>query len=202
MEKIVSQLDDSGYFIAAIVPDESPLEPGVFLIPGGAVDVAPPEQRDGVRFRLGADLEWIEEQDHRASNLYQTSSGVRYLIGQAVQQGIYDGAGPLPSWLTLLPKPGPFYVWHSGEWELDESALAEGAKADERAWRDVQISRVVWIRERHRDELDAGLDTSLTREQFGELLTYIQALRDLPSHVGFPASSARPVPPSWLELQF
>lgn len=40
--KIVSQLDDAGYFLGPAEADESPLEPGVFLIPGGAVDAAPP----------------------------------------------------------------------------------------------------------------------------------------------------------------
>lgn len=40
--KIVSQLDAQGYFVAPVEADESPLEPGVYLIPGGAIDVTPP----------------------------------------------------------------------------------------------------------------------------------------------------------------
>jgi hypothetical protein len=40
--KIVSQLDEKGYFVGTTIADESPLEPGVFLIPGGAIDVEPP----------------------------------------------------------------------------------------------------------------------------------------------------------------
>jgi hypothetical protein len=40
--KQVSQLDQNGYFISVTIADESPLEPGVFLIPGNAVDVEPP----------------------------------------------------------------------------------------------------------------------------------------------------------------
>lgn len=40
--KIVSQLDESGVFVGSTVADESPLEPGVYLMPAGAVDVAPP----------------------------------------------------------------------------------------------------------------------------------------------------------------
>lgn len=42
MGKVVSQLDAAGRFIGSTVADESPLEPGVFHIPGGAVDVPPP----------------------------------------------------------------------------------------------------------------------------------------------------------------
>ncbi len=49
--KIVSQLDADGYFVGLTTADESPLEPGVFLIPGGAVDVEPPVVPDGHRAR-------------------------------------------------------------------------------------------------------------------------------------------------------
>ncbi len=45
--KIVSQLDANGYFAGAVEADESPLEPGVFLIPGGAIDVPPPNVPQG-----------------------------------------------------------------------------------------------------------------------------------------------------------
>lgn len=40
--KIVSQLNNEGYFLGPTTADESPLEPGVFLIPGLAIDVEPP----------------------------------------------------------------------------------------------------------------------------------------------------------------
>lgn len=53
-EKIVSQLDTNGYFVAAVSADESPLEPGVFLIPAGAVDAEPPMVPEGkVALRQG-----------------------------------------------------------------------------------------------------------------------------------------------------
>jgi hypothetical protein len=45
--KIVSQLDTNGVFIGPTIADESPLEPGVFHIPGGAVDIEPPIVPDG-----------------------------------------------------------------------------------------------------------------------------------------------------------
>lgn len=50
--KIVSQLDAEGYFIGEAVAQESPLEPGVFLIPGGAVDVSPPQLNSSKRLRF------------------------------------------------------------------------------------------------------------------------------------------------------
>lgn len=53
--KIVSQLDAGGYFVGPVQADRSPLEVGVFHIPHGAVDVAPPEVPAGQRAR------WVEE---------------------------------------------------------------------------------------------------------------------------------------------
>lgn len=41
-QKIAYQTDDKGKFVSEICLDESPLEPGVFLIPAGAVIDAPP----------------------------------------------------------------------------------------------------------------------------------------------------------------
>ena len=50
-EKIVSQLNSDGYFIAPTRADESPLEPGIYLIPAGAVDCQPPAIPEGKRAR-------------------------------------------------------------------------------------------------------------------------------------------------------
>lgn len=40
--RIIPQLDSEGRFIGETVADESPLEPGVFLLPAGAVDAPLP----------------------------------------------------------------------------------------------------------------------------------------------------------------
>ena len=45
--KIVSQLDAAGYFIGPAEAHESPLEPGIFHVPGGAVDAEPPVVLEG-----------------------------------------------------------------------------------------------------------------------------------------------------------
>ena len=55
-----------------------------------------------------------------------------------------------------------------------------------RSGRDIRLSAVLWMRERHADELALSKETSLTPEQFSALLTYIQALRDLPAQPGAP----------------
>ena len=40
--KIVYQIDLAGLFMGSVSADPSPLEPGIFLIPAGCVELAPP----------------------------------------------------------------------------------------------------------------------------------------------------------------
>lgn len=70
--------------------------------------------------------------------------------------------------------------------------------AKERKWRDGEMASVIWLRERHRDQQESGGDTTLSAEQFEDLLVYLQELRDWPQKSEFPDSLYRPVPPSWV----
>lgn len=70
-----------------------------------------------------------------------------------------------------------------------------------RAWRDVEITRVQWIRDRHRDEQDLGREMTITAEQFASLLDYMQLLRDWPESPNFPAEDSRPPCPDWIAGQ-
>ena len=47
--KIVFQTDADGFFLGPVRADPSPLEPGVWLIPGGCVEVEPPALAEGQR---------------------------------------------------------------------------------------------------------------------------------------------------------
>ena len=60
--KIVSQLDHCGYFDGVQMADESPLEEGVFLTPGGCIDQSPPSVIvPGMRYKPDGAGGWIEE---------------------------------------------------------------------------------------------------------------------------------------------
>ena len=78
---------------------------------------------------------------------------------------------------------------------------AEALSVQERLWRDAEIERVKWLRERHRDQLDIREQTTLMPEQFNELLVYMQALRDWPQSPDFPDSQHRPTAPDWIADQ-
>lgn len=71
----------------------------------------------------------------------------------------------------------------------------------ERQWRDAEVDRVKWLRERHRDESELKLKTSITDDQYSDLLIYIQELRDWPQSKSFPSESKRPVAPEWITDQ-
>lgn len=58
-KKTVSQLDAEGFFVGVTVADESPLEPGTFLTPGGCVDAPPPDIPEGQRAKW--DGAWVFE---------------------------------------------------------------------------------------------------------------------------------------------
>lgn len=80
--------------------------------------------------------------------------------------------------------------------------LSVGVDVDaERSWRDGELASLMWLRERHRDQLEIAVDTTLSGEQFTELLHYMQDLRDWPQSPGFPDSEHRPVAPAWIAGQ-
>jgi hypothetical protein len=58
-QKQVCQLNNEGYFIGVTVADESPLEPGVFLMPFGTVDADVPSIPDGKRAKWNGS--WVFE---------------------------------------------------------------------------------------------------------------------------------------------
>lgn len=46
-QKTVYQIDRAGLLLGQTLADESPLEPGIWLMPAGTVEVEPPECPDG-----------------------------------------------------------------------------------------------------------------------------------------------------------
>jgi hypothetical protein len=97
-------------------------------------------------------------------------------------------------WVTYLE-----WVADGGQ-TLPEKTVEETAN-EERRWRDLELQGVAWLRERHRDEVELGSATSLTADEYAELLAYMQLLRDWPQSTKFPVQKYRPKKPSWIALQ-
>lgn len=77
---------------------------------------------------------------------------------------------------------------------LSDEELSQEAKA----WRDQTFDRVVWLRDRHRDEVELMKATTLSDSEYQELLVYLQALRKWPQAKKFPSKRSRPKRPAWL----
>lgn len=127
------------------------------LLPNNATHTVPTLKKGFVPRWTGKKWEQIE--DHKGK------SG--YVNGQPHEVKEY---GPLPEGWSDIPLP----------------PTTEELFDKLRSFRDARLSAVRWMRERHADELELGNGTSLTPEQYTALLTYIQALRDLPSQPGAP----------------
>lgn len=85
---------------------------------------------------------------------------------------------------------------------IDAPPLSTNEVAEqERAWRDGELAARQWLRDRHRDEQDLQRETTLSAEQFAELLGYLQDLRDWPQSEHFPVIEHRPVAPAWIADQ-
>jgi hypothetical protein len=59
---IAYQTSETGRYVGTVVCDESPLEPGVFLLPRGAVTVAPPSL-SGREFAVWDGSAWLVDVD-------------------------------------------------------------------------------------------------------------------------------------------
>ncbi|MEK2611118.1 phage tail assembly chaperone [Pseudomonas shirazensis] len=122
----------------------------------------------------------------------------------AVHKGIPEGAVALTDEVYALLKNGlelgkQIRLDDDGQPVLvDRQVSLEEATANECAWRDAQLVSTEWLTARHRDELDMTGPTTLAAEQFAELLTYRQSLRDWPQSTVFPDSGQRPVALAWL----
>lgn len=82
---------------------------------------------------------------------------------------------------------------------VDPPPLSTGELEErERRWRDRTLSDTDALVVRHRDELEAGGETTLTAVQYRELQAYRMALRNWPATEEFPATGQRPAPPVWL----
>ncbi len=75
---------------------------------------------------------------------------------------------------------------------------ADEMAATERVWRDQCLSETDGVVTRHRDELEEGLETTLTPAQYTELQAYRRALRNWPEAGEFPLIEHRPTAPPWL----
>lgn len=77
-------------------------------------------------------------------------------------------------------------------------ASEEQLAVRERQWRDAVLVSTDALVQRHRDEVEAGSNTTLTTDQYQALQAYRIELRAWPESEAFPSAPQRPVAPTWL----
>ena len=190
-ELVVYHVDSrTGEYIGSGFARPDPLEEMNWLIPAHAYLETPPEPESGYAVVRNGSA-WEVVRDYRGV-IYSTVDG---------QPAEHLELGLLPEGYTAIPFPGYGYKWVNEQWTPDEDVLNSRARVQGRAWRDAEIESIKWLRERHRDESDIGLAHALSNEQFKELLTYLQQLRDWPQTETFPDLKSRPQKPLWLSSQ-
>jgi hypothetical protein len=112
--KVVYQTDALGIYMGEAIADRSPLEDGVWLIPGGCVEIAPPVVP---AFKAAR---WL-------GNKWQLIDSYQGLTAYNVQTRepmVVDRAGPIPVGYTLeVPSAGQ--VWDGKHWVDDVPAVIE-----------------------------------------------------------------------------
>ena len=136
---------------------------------------------------------------------YSKTTGSTYIAGMhgsmpadavEISEDLYLSVigNPAPGKIRAHDNRGLPYLIDAPEVVLDPAT-------QERGWRDAELASVMWLRERHRDQLEIEAPTSIDGEQFKELLVYMQALRDWPQSPDFPQIEHRPVAPPWIAEQ-
>lgn len=111
-EKIVYQTNHLGILVGAVKADESPLEPGVYMIPGGCVETAPPAiPEHKAAWWNGSDWQLVDY--FGGVVVYSTDTG---------EPRTLEGFEGVPASFTMK-KPGPSQVWKNGEWVDDIDAV-------------------------------------------------------------------------------
>lgn len=163
---------DTGEYISTTEADESPLEPGVFLIPANATEIAPPVEKSG-KVRVFSNGEWSHITDLRGTT-YWLADGSEHTVTEL-------GELPEGAMTTAPEKPA-----------LTSDQLA----AEARAKRDGLLYSIEWRVNRYTQQKAAGVATNDTESQFVSVLNYAQELRDITKQSGFPDVIAWPIEPA------
>ena len=106
---------DTREYLGPETAHESPMEPGVYLLPAHSTETAPPEADDG-HVPVFADGAWTLVEDHRGEVWYDTATQERHEI---------KNLGVVPETWTPLEPTDREAVWNGAAWEVPFAVLKE-----------------------------------------------------------------------------
>lgn len=120
----IYEYDHNGEYLESDKPvyaRESPLEPGVFLIPANATAVAPPEAVAG-KARIFDGAAWTLAEDHRGETVWRKADALAVTV---------DWIGAVGEGYTAL-EPCAYPAWdaEAGAWSADDAAVAAARKSE------------------------------------------------------------------------
>lgn len=123
--KPVCQLDAAGVYIGQTEAElDVYARDGSYIVPGGCIETAAPETRDGHAARWTGEA-WEYLPDHRGKTAYRTADGAPVVV---------ETVGGLSDGLTFDARPGEAHEWRNGAWvENPERAAEIKAQALEKA---------------------------------------------------------------------
>lgn len=177
--KIYNYSASTKEYIGETIADESPLEPGQFLIPAHATPCPPPVIPAGHAAVFNGSA-WDLVEDHRCEPLWIKATGMASGIAEL---------GPIPSEMTALAPHNAYPLWNESkqEWDVDMAAWKEGFL---RPSRDERLNAAENRVRRYENQLAAQLPTTETAETILALRQYMQRLRDLPETAQYSPSFA------------
>lgn len=107
--KTVYQTNHLGLYVGPTEARESPLEPGVLLIPGGCVQVPPPAHIPEFKAACWTGKAWQLLDYFEGLIVYNTANREPLTI---------KGLGPIPNGYTVK-RPEPDQIWKNGRWVDD-----------------------------------------------------------------------------------
>lgn len=133
---------------------------------------------------------------------YSESTGSTYVSGihTIMPDDAVEITEDLFKSVIASPPPGKVRLHKNGIPYLGDPQppTVDELAAIERVWRDAEIAELKWLVDRHRDQSEIGIPTTISPEQLSQLLVYIQALRDWPASPDFPKQKERPKAPFWI----
>ena len=106
---------DTGEYLGLETSYESPLEPGVYLLPAHSTEAEPPEAGAG-HVAVFADGAWTLVEDHRGEIYYDTATQERHEIKEL---------GIVPETWTQFEPTDREAVWNGTAWEVPFAVLKE-----------------------------------------------------------------------------
>ncbi len=104
---------DTGEYLGLETAYESPMEPGVYLMPAHSTETAPPEA-DAGHLPVFADGVWSLIEDHRGEIWYDTATQERHEI---------KTLGAVPETWTQIEPADHEAVWNGAAWEVPFDVL-------------------------------------------------------------------------------